>query len=418
MLHLTTTRDHQRQSTRDLLLRIRSAVEAGETRFHIEASGQHDIGGPLWSASGETLHFDIENPGQRVGSMALPGTEIVVHGPAPADVGWLNAGGDITVLGDAGDTAGHCAAAGIIRIAGRAGARSGSLMKHDPLHAPPELWVLNSVGSFAFEFMGGGMAVVCGLGCVQPGPSDAPANAPADAPAVTDGAGTPGGALPHVLGERPCVGMVGGVVYVRGQCPPLPPEVRLLPLDRDDEARLRQGLPAFLEAIGRPELAQELGRWPEWHKIVPAGAVGDDDGPQARNTRPPVREFHAACWPEGGLFGDVLPDDGGVAPLVAEGDGRLRAPVWNPEAGACAGCLACVRACPRAAIRRRGQAGADGAALSGAADAAAAAMTFSVNARRCIGCGLCAAVCPAGLWSLRALPDARPAPTRPRAGSE
>ena len=37
--------------------------------------------------------------------------------------------------------------------------------------------------------MGGGKAVVCGYDCEG---------------------------LPSVLGERPCVGMVGGIVYVRG----------------------------------------------------------------------------------------------------------------------------------------------------------------------------------------------------------
>lgn len=38
--------------------------------------------------------------------MCLDNTEILVDGPAPADVGWLNAGGRIVVRGDAGDTAG------------------------------------------------------------------------------------------------------------------------------------------------------------------------------------------------------------------------------------------------------------------------------------------------------------------------
>ena len=162
MLRVSTVHDHERMSTQDLLLSIEAAVERGETDFYIEASGQHDIGGPLWNRDGKKLTFRVSNPGQRVGSMCLPDTEIVVEGPAPADVGWLNAGGRIAVRGDAGDTAGHCAAAGKVYIGGRAGTRSGSLMKHDPLYEPPELWVLKSVGSFSFEFMGGGKAVVCG----------------------------------------------------------------------------------------------------------------------------------------------------------------------------------------------------------------------------------------------------------------
>ena len=189
MLHLTTVHEHQRLSTQDLLLRIEEAVERGETDFVIEASGQHDIGGPLWNREGRPLRFLVTNPGQRVGGMCMPDTEVIVNGPAPADVGWLNAGGRIIVRGDAGDTAGHCAAAGRIYIGGRAGTRSGSLMKHDPLYEAPELWVLQSVGSFSFEFMGGGKAIVCGWNSQT---------------------------LTSVLGERPCVGMVGGVIYVRG----------------------------------------------------------------------------------------------------------------------------------------------------------------------------------------------------------
>ena len=160
MLRVTTLQNHERMSTQDLLLAIEAAVEKGETNFYIEASGQHDIGGPLWNKDGKKLTFTVNNPGQRVGSMCLPDTEVLVEGSAPADVGWLNAGGRITVRGDAGDTAAHCAAAGVVYIGGRAGTRSGSLMKHDPVYSAPELWVLKSVGSFSFEFMGGGKAVV------------------------------------------------------------------------------------------------------------------------------------------------------------------------------------------------------------------------------------------------------------------
>lgn len=363
MLFISTVEGHERMSTRELLLRIKSAVEAGETEFRIEASGQHDIGGPLWNAEGRPLRFGIVNPGQRVGSMALPGTEITVRGPAPADVGWLNSGGRITVLGDTGDTTGHCAAAGAIFVAGRAGTRTGSLMKHDPRHEPPELWVLGTVGSFAFEFMGGGRAVVCGLG-----------------PAAAGAEGAP-------LGERPCVGMVGGVVYVRGACPELPPGVRALPLDAEDTAWLGAGMPGFLHAVERPDLVEELCQWRDWRKIVPdARSEGAGSG-ASHDSREALARFRARAWPEGGLFGDVLQDSGEVDGLVATGAGRLRAPVWDAAAGECRQCWACVRACPQAAVRRR----------SGGADAPG---PLTVKSGRCIGCGICAAVCPEGLWRL------------------
>ncbi len=135
----------------------------GETEFEIDGSGQHDIGGPLWNRQGQSLKFIVRNPGQRVGSMGMPGTEVIVEGSAPADVGWLNAGATITVKGDGGDTTGYAAADGFIYIGGRVGTRSGSMMKHDPAFPPPQLWVLKNTGSFPFEFMGGGIAVVCGL---------------------------------------------------------------------------------------------------------------------------------------------------------------------------------------------------------------------------------------------------------------
>ena len=153
MFKIETMKGQERMSTQDLRLAIEKAVKDGETEFEIAASGQHDIGGPLWNADGKTLHFHVTNAGQRVGSMCLPGTEIVVDESTSADVGWLNAGGLITVRGDAGDTAGHCSSGGRIYIGGRAGTRTGSLMKHDPLYEEPELWILKNVGSFSFEFM-------------------------------------------------------------------------------------------------------------------------------------------------------------------------------------------------------------------------------------------------------------------------
>ena len=51
MLRVTTLQNHERMSTQDLLLAIEAAVEKGETNFYIEASGQHDIGGPLWATA-------------------------------------------------------------------------------------------------------------------------------------------------------------------------------------------------------------------------------------------------------------------------------------------------------------------------------------------------------------------------------
>jgi len=297
MLTIHTLHDHTRMSTQDLLLSIEKAVNKGETDFYVDASGQHDIGGPLWNKEGKKLTFTVTNPGQRVGCMALPNTEVIVKGSAPADVGWLNSGGRITVTGDAGDTAGHCASCGSIYIGGRAGTRSGSLMKKDPLYEAPELWILKSTGSFSFEFMGGGRAVVCGCDSQT---------------------------LPSIMGDRPCVGMVGGVVYFRGPVSELPPDVHIADLDSDDIAFLDGGLDVFLNAIGQPRRRPELSVWKQWRKIVPLTF-------QERSafTRLSMKEFHENEWVPGGIFSDVFPDAGEHVGLVAHGKYRLRVPEWK-----------------------------------------------------------------------------------------
>lgn len=357
MLRIETLHDHQRLSTQEVLLAIEHAVDKGETEFVIAASGQHDIGGPLWNRAGKTLTFRVTNPGQRVGAMCLPGTDVIVDGPAPADVGWLNAGGRITVRGDVGDTAGHCAAAGIIYIGGRAGTRSGSLMKHDPLYDPPELWVLKNVGSFSFEFMGGGKAVICGCGCEG---------------------------LTSVLGDRPCVGMVGGTVYFRGPAGELPQDVRCLPLDADDIAFLDNGLEAFLEAVDKPRLRGELSAWENWRKIE---ALPFDC--RERETPLSLAAYRARQWIDNGLFTDVCPDDFSVQGLVASGAQRRKKPVWRNDTAQCRDCRACLRACPEHAISRTEDKG---------------NLCYSSEDARCIGCGLCAGVCPCAVWEMEAIP--------------
>ncbi len=295
MKRITTFANNERTSTQDLLQQVYSAMAEGETEFEIDASGQHDIGGPLWNRQGQALKFVVRNPGQRVGSMGMPGTEVIVEGSAPADVGWLNAGATITVKGDGGDTTGYAAADGRIYIGGRVGTRSGSMMKHDPAFPPPQLWVLKNTGSFSFEFMGGGIAVVCGHDCES---------------------------LDSVIGERPCIGMVGGTVYVRGHTGKLPGNVRVEALTAEDKDFLQEGLLQFLRAIERPDLLDDLSGLKEWAKI---NARPQTETKQSK--RVPLKEFHASQWIEGGLFGDVISDAGAVTALVNTGVYRAYYPV-------------------------------------------------------------------------------------------
>ena len=298
MIKITTFSEHTRMSTQDLLQAVNEALANGETEFFIEASGQHDIGGPLWHPEGKPLKFVVTNPGQRVGSMCLPGTEIIVDGPAPADVGWLNAGGKIVVRGDGGDTTAHCAASGTIYVGGRAGTRSGSLMKHDPLYEKPEFWVLKNCGSFSFEFMSGGIAVVCGVDSEQ---------------------------FESILGSRSCVGMVGGTLYFRGHASGISTkDVKVRQLEQADIDYLNGKMDDFLSSIERPELRSELSQWNEWQKVVP---LTYDERPKKANTD--IWSFRTNEWVKSGIFGDVCNDDFVVNGLISTGTYRLRVPTWE-----------------------------------------------------------------------------------------
>lgn len=298
MFRINTTNGNDRMSTQDLLQAINEALAAGETDYYIEASGQHDIGGPLWHPEGKTLRFYVSNPGQRVGSMCLAGTEIIVEGSASADVGWLNAGGKIVVRGDGGDTTGHCAASGKIYVGGRAGTRTGSLMKHDPSDTPPEMWILKNCGSFSFEFMSGGIVVVCGYDSEQ---------------------------FESVLGDRSCMGMVGGKLYVRGTMKGLSAkDVKVEPLAAADIEYLSNNMDDFLMSIEQLTLKEQLTNWQEWKKVT---ALSYDERPKKANTD--MKAFRTGNWIEGGIFSDVCNDDFVTVGLVNTGLYRQRIPLWE-----------------------------------------------------------------------------------------
>ncbi|HAK72779.1 MAG TPA: 4Fe-4S ferredoxin [Sporomusaceae bacterium] len=298
MFKINTTNGNERMSTQDLLQAINEALAAGETDYYIEASGQHDIGGPLWHPEGKTLRFYVSNPGQRVGSMCLAGTEIIVEGSASADVGWLNAGGKIVVRGDGGDTTGHCAASGKIYVGGRAGTRTGSLMKHDPSDTPPEMWILKNCGSFSFEFMSGGIVVVCGYDSEQ---------------------------FESVLGDRSCMGMVGGKLYVRGTMKGLSAkDVKVESLAAADIEYLSNNMEDFLTSIEQLALKEQLTNWQEWKKVT---ALSYDERPKKANTD--MKAFRTGNWVEGGIFSDVCNDDFVTVGLVNTGLYRQRIPLWE-----------------------------------------------------------------------------------------
>ena len=333
-------------STQELLQLITSKIDEGYVNFDIEACGQHNIGGSSWAKDKEsTLTFKLKNPGQRVGAMALKGTKILVEGSAPADVGWLNSGAEIIVKGDCGDTAAHCSAGGKIFVSGRVGTRSGALMKHDPKFEMPEFWVLKNTGSFSFEFMGGGIAVICGYDCDN---------------------------INSVLGSRSCVGMVGGTIYVRGKISDIADCVQTVELDENDKSFLKNGLNEFLNKIDRTDLYELLSDFSQWKKIItlPIGAKANKIS---------VADFRKNNWVEGGIFGDFVHDDFKVFPIPSPAEGRFHIPSWNGEN--CVDCKICLNNCPENAISESEK-------------------KYTSDYNKCIGCGICSAVCPRQCWSI------------------
>ncbi|MGE4552540.1 MAG: FAD-dependent oxidoreductase [Desulfovibrionaceae bacterium] len=295
----------ERVQSRILEGRIQEAVAAGARDIEIEAYGQHGLGGRLWVSKTEPLHVRITgSPGQRVGSMGFPGTSIEVDGPASDDTGWLNAGAEITVLGNASNGCCNAMAQGKVFIAGNIGARGMTMTKTNPRFEAPELWVLGGAGDYFAEFMAGGVAVICGVEPQDP---------------------------TNVLGFRPCVGMVGGRIYVRGAYQGFSQaDARLAEITDADWAWLTENLKGFLKRIGRGALLKTLSKRGEWQSIVALSPYE-----KAAKARRPMGQFHRQVWDaelgRGGMIGDLTDLDRSPIGLIVNGDLRRFVPVWENQ---------------------------------------------------------------------------------------
>lgn len=297
--------DGQRIESRLLEEQIQEAVAQGHTRLHIEAYGQHGIGGRLWKAGDKKVHIRITGPvGQRTGSMGFSNTTVEIMGPCSDDIGWLNAGAEIIVHGNATNGAANAMAQGKVYIAGNIGARGMTMTKHNPRFEPPELWVLGSAGDYFAEFMAGGIAVVCGHDPQSPG---------------------------NVLGYRPLVGMVGGKLFFRGPHDGYSQtDAKLVPIEDGDWQWLSENLVRYLDRIDRKELLEPLTRREEW-QLIRART------PQERiaKAKRSMADFHRTVWDaelgKGGLVGDLTDLDRSVIPLIARGGLRRFVPVWENE---------------------------------------------------------------------------------------
>lgn len=293
----------KRVDSRILEERIQKAVSEGHRKIEIDAYGQHGIGGRLWKAGDENVHVYVTGaPGQRLGSMGFPNTTIEVFGNASDDVGWLNAGAEIIIHGHAANGIGNAMAQGKIYIGGNIGARGMTMTKFNPRFEPPELWVLGSVGDYFAEFMAGGIAVIVGFNPQNPN---------------------------NVLGYRPCVGMVGGKIFVRGKYQGFSEkDAKKVQISEEDWNWLCENLKIFLKKIDKEDLYEKVAKYEEWDLIVAKS-------PQERRGKglKPMSDFYKNVWckelGEGGLIGDLVDYDRSPIPVITTGDLRRFVPLWE-----------------------------------------------------------------------------------------
>lgn len=337
--HLSTVTIHGnengvRSSSRILEEQIQHAVQNGARKLHVIANGQHGIGGRIWPR-GETIQLIVEGPvGQRLGSMGMSGTEIIVKGSVSDDAGWLNCGARITVLGDVTNGAFNAAAQGILYVQGSGGARCDTMTKHNPRFDPPQSWYFRDVGDSFAEFKAGGISIVCGVN---------PRN------------------QQTILGYRPCVGMVGGTIYFRGSIQSYSErDVKLLNLTPQDWEWLTSNIKTFLKAIDRASYYEELTRSvDDWKKFI---AYTPHEKRIRRWFTISTADFRKNSWEkevgQGGIFAEYLDHELTLLPYITTGKDRRNKPVWANEKYA----PPCESACPthipsrkRAALIRQGK---------------------------------------------------------------
>ena len=301
-------KDGNRISSKDLEEQLQAAIKNGARNITVKADGQHGIGGRIWPQFGQVSVTIEGTSGQRVGSMGMHTTEIVVKGSASDDAGWLNCGAVITVLGDVANGAHNAAAQGKLYVQGGGGARCDTMTKKNPRFPDLESWYFRGVGDSFAEFKAGGIAVVCG---VEPRDPE------------------------HILGYRPCVGMVGGTIYFRGPIKEYSKEdVKLVDLSEQDWAWLTGNMKTYLKAIDRlsryDELTQDMHAWKKLISHTPA-----EKAKAKGRIKMGLAEFRLNVWEKevgnGGMFGAYLTHDRSVLPYITTGEERRWKPGWKND---------------------------------------------------------------------------------------
>lgn len=298
----------KRVSSKDLEEQIQKTVRDGARELTIVADGQHGIGGRIWPR-GEKIKLVIEGTsGQRVGSMGMDGTELVIKGSSSDDAGWLNCGATITVLGDVANGAHNAGGQGTLYVQGGAGARCDTMTKKNPRFPDLQSWYFRGVGDSFAEFKAGGIAVVCGVDPRDP---------------------------ENILGYRPCVGMVGGTVYFRGPIKEYSKaDVKLADLTPQDWEWLTRNMKPYLQAIDRmssyPELTRDISVWKKLIAFTPAEKNGEKGA-----LKMGLPAFRQNVWEKevgkGGMFSAYLTHDRSVLPYITTGEERRWMPIWKND---------------------------------------------------------------------------------------
>ncbi len=300
--------DGKRVSSKELEEQVQKAISGGDHDITVQADGQHGIGGRIWPQFG-TVKVTIEGTaGQRVGSMGMHTTEIVVKGSTSDDTGWLNCGAVIMVLGDVANGAHNAAAQGKLYVQGGGGARCDTMTKKNPRFPDLESWYFRGVGDSFAEFKAGGIAVVCGVNPRDP---------------------------ENVLGYRPCVGMVGGTIYFRGPIKEYSKaDVKLVDLTEQDWEWLTANMKTYLKAIDRMSFYEELTKdIAVWKKLIASTPV--EKAKAKGRLKMGLTEFRLNVWEKevgkGGMFGAYLTHDRSILPYVTTGEERRWKPSWKND---------------------------------------------------------------------------------------
>jgi hypothetical protein len=281
---------------------IQQAIRDGARELHIIADGQHGIGGRIWPR-GETIKITVEGPtGQRLVSMGMPGTEIIVKGSVSDDAGWINCGAKITVLGDVTNGAFNAAAQGTLYVQG-SGEHDDTMTKHNLLSTAAVV-VFQKRRRF-LGIQGRRIAVVCGVDSRN---RQYP------------------GYRPRRHGR--------GTIYFRGPIQGYSEgDVKLLELTPQDWEWLGSNMKPYLEAIDRMPYYGELTRASdEWKKFI---AYTPQEKRDRKWFKISTSDFRKTVWEkgvgQGGIFAPYMDHDLTILPYITTGKERRNKPVWANE---------------------------------------------------------------------------------------